>query len=76
MNNLMAINTKTYMKWTNSLDDTNDQSSLKTKFGNLKMSIDERNLNYNLKHPIKGERILVYVWLSLFTVHLKLSQHC
>ena len=40
------------------------------------MSIDERNLNYNLKHPIKGERILVYVWLSLFTVHLKLSQHC
>ena len=72
----MAINTKTYMKLTNSLDDTNDQSSLKTKFGNLKMSIDERNLNYNLKHPITGERILVYVWLSLFTVHLKLSQHC
>ena len=23
-----------------------------------------------------GERIHVYVWLSLFAVHLKLSQHC
>ena len=25
---------------------------------------------------IHGEWIHVYVWLSLFTVHLKLSQHC
>ena len=23
-----------------------------------------------------GERILVYVWLNPFTVHLKLPQHC
>ena len=24
----------------------------------------------------RGERIYVYVWLSPFAVHLKLSQHC
>ena len=27
-------------------------------------------------HIFEGERIHVYVWLSPFAVHLKLSQHC
>ena len=55
MNNLMTINTKTQTKWTNSLDYTNDQSSLKKTCGNLRISINERNLNHNLKHPITRE---------------------
>jgi len=29
-----------------------------------------------MEGEFRGERILLYVWLSPFAVHLKLSQHC
>ena len=62
----MDMCTLLYLKWI-----TMDNKHVLYSIGNCSVlcgSLDERGFG--------GEWIHVYVWLSPFTVHLKLSQHC